>query len=385
MDDQNLKLDYVIHNCHVHLFNIDYIPRYYLSKMMPVTVAKKQWIAHTCYHLFKNRLHRYSAFFYSALKNSQREILEELRHYYPRRTKFVPLSIDFDYMCAGTCAKPFLKQTEELAELKKEFPEVIYPFIGVDPRRPNVLELVKTYIEEHQFSGIKMYPSLGFFPDDERLMPIYAYAEKYEIPITFHCLPKNINYCRHKFPAEMLAKAEECPGFKKSETKSNYNFAQYLNHPYWMAQKVLPLFPNLKVNFGHFGGNEEWDRYLDYPYDPDTNDPSWYTVIRGLMENKNYPNVYADISFTVFDQRLYPVLKNLVKSTGTRDYVLFGSDFYMLQKDYRERRFGLDVRGYLDDEDYWRIAEINPKRFLANKIHISQDKKAKVLKQELVR
>jgi hypothetical protein len=52
-----------------------------------------------------------------------------------------------------------------------------------------------------------------------------------------------------------------------------------------------------------------------------------------------------------------------------REHVLFGSDFYMLQKDYRERRFGLDVRGYLDDEDYWQIAETNPIRFLTSKFY----------------
>ncbi|MCB0618653.1 MAG: hypothetical protein KDC43_03210, partial [Saprospiraceae bacterium] len=51
-----------------------------------------------------------------------------------------------------------------------------------------------------------------------------------------------------------------------------------------------------------------------------------------------------------------------------REKILLGSDFYMLQKDYRERRFGIDLRGYLSDDDYWQIAEVNPRRFLANSL-----------------
>ena len=61
---------------------------------------------------------------------------------------------------------------------------------------------------------------------------------------------------------------------------------------------------------------------------------------------------------------LYPLLRNLLKTPQIKNNVLFGSDFYMLQKDYSERRFGIDVRGYLNDDEFWMIAETNPKKFL---------------------
>jgi hypothetical protein len=75
------------------------------------------------------------------------------------------------------------------------------------------------------------------------------------------------------------------------------------------------------------------------------------------------------------------LLKNLlnseVKSQNRNAYalkekILFGTDFFMLQKDYRERRFGIDIRGYLSDEEYWLIAEENPKRFLKNVLNSNQ-------------
>ena len=90
-------------------------------------------------------------------------------------------------------------------------------------------------------------------------------------------------------------------------------------------------------------------------------------MIRDLIRNNE--NIYADISFTVYDRSLYAMLKNLMHTPQVKDRVLFGSDFYMLQKDYRERRFGLDVRGYLDDDDYWQIAETNPVDFLTSYFH----------------
>jgi hypothetical protein len=76
----------------------------------------------------------------------------------------------------------------------------------------------------------------------------------------------------------------------------------------------------------------------------------------------------------VHDKGLYPLLKNVINSEYKDDKiyspkhkVLFGTDFYMLQKDYKERRFGIDLRGYLTEDEYWQIAEVNPKRFLATK------------------
>ncbi len=358
----------VIYNCHVHLFNIDYIPKYFLSRFIPITILKRKKLANALYRIARPFVHRYSAFFFSALHGNPQDILEELQYYYPKGTRFVPLSVDFDYMQAGKAQKNFHEQLKDLAQLRRDFPFTIYPFIGVDPRRAeteDLLGLVREYIEEHEFAGLKFYPSLGFFPNNPHLFPIFEYAEAHEIPITTHCIPINKNHYRGKISRDDKDQATYTPGYNKRNARSAKRFAQYYNHPYWWM-KVLERYPKLKINFGHFGGAEEWARYLDNPRPRELGDESWYRQIRRFIENPDYPNVYADISFTVHDQSLYPVLKNLIQSKDTRPYVLFGSDFYMLQKDYRERRFGLDVRGYLSDSDYWQIAEINPKRFLKN-------------------
>ncbi len=374
------KLSYVIHNIHTHIFTMEYIPKYFMSKLFPTTWARKKWVAKLGKALAGKTLHRYSAFFYSALKESQEEAYDELREYYPRSAKFGVLSVDFDYMGAGKAKYNFMQQLEDLAALKRkpEYKDNLLPFICVDPRRPNILELVKEYIEVHNFAGIKLYPALGFFPTDPRLYPVWEYAEKHQIPITTHCIPKNKSHFRTKITDDMIEKAKEIKTFDRKEARKQYDFAQYLNHPHWYRE-LLKDFPDLKLNIAHFGGNEEWDKYLDSPRLSKSLDPEyladaadWYSQIRDLIEN--HKNVYSDISFTVYDDRLYPLLKNLVNSHSRRpntypikEKVLFGTDFYMLQKDYRERRFGIELRGYLTDEEYWLIAERNPKRFLQTK------------------
>lgn len=371
-----MEPQFQIHNCHTHIFTIDYIPKYFISNYLPTTLAKKKWVANIGTLLFKKTINRYGAFFYSALMKTQEDVLRELRGYYPRNTKFSVLSVDFDFMNAGKPKFGFIEQIEDLAKVaakvnKEEKENLIIPFLGVDPRREGIYDLMREYVEEKGFRGLKLYPALGFFPNDKRLYKIYEYAEKNELPITAHCIPKNKNHFRYKPTTEMIKQANEIEEFNTKEMRKSYDFAKFLNHPYWYTV-LLKDFPNLKINLGHFGGNEEWDIYLDTPNEKFLKNHNWYSKIRELL--KNHPNMYADISFTVYDRNLYPLLKNLINSEYKDDRIyspkhkiLFGTDFYMLQKDYKERRFGIDLRGYLTDEEYWQIAEINPRRFLRTK------------------
>lgn len=359
-------LEYIIHNIHCHIFTIDYLPKNFIGWYMPTTLIRKKWIAKLLFKLVNSFAPRIRSFLYSAIKEDQYDIFNELRSYYPKSAKFCPLTIDFEYMKAGKCSKGFEQQLEDVLELKKYYEakdlNTCYPFIGVDPRRKELLKLIKKYFEVHNFSGIKLYPALGFFPDDERLMPIYEYAEKNQIPITTHCIPKNKNHFRYRPTKAMVEKAKgRFNFFKAKDAEKAYDFAKYLNHPE-NYRHVLKRFPKLKINLAHFGGNEEWNKYLDVSDENFEDERNWYSIIRKMLVE--FENVYADISFTVYDDRLYPLLRNLLRTPQTKNKVLFGSDFYMLQKDYSERRFGIDVRGYLEDEEFWLIAEKNPKKFL---------------------
>ena len=113
-----------------------------------------------------------------------------------------------------------------------------------------------------------------------------------------------------------------------------------------------------------FGGGSEWEKYLRTPWD-ESMEKCWFSVILDLI--KVYSNVYADISYTMHNVNLYPLLKAILKDEIVRSKVLFGSDFYMTELDTPERSFSVNLRAYLGEEDYQQIAEKNPQVFLKHK------------------
>ena len=161
---------------------------------------------------------------------------------------------------------------------------------------------------------------------------------------------------------------------------------------------LLNQYPKLKISFAHFGGNEDWDDYLQNPlsleekakYDkivteiksllnhdsPNEQEQkqlkekieaafsmNWLYLILQIL--KEYENVYADISYTLNDEKYFSFLKVLLQDTQLKQKILFGSDYYMVQTETSEKRFSVDLRGYLGEDDYRQIAETNPKAFLA--------------------
>jgi len=127
----------------------------------------------------------------------------------------------------------------------------IYPFIAADPKRGGVANIVIDALKGGVFKGVKIYPVMGFTPDNRRLYPIYEYCTDNGIPITAHCENGGI------------------PGL------DNY---YHLAHPkYWGI--VLNDFPNLKLNLVH----------------NDRTGSPWQPVIADLI--MRYPNVYTDCSY----------------------------------------------------------------------------------------
>jgi predicted TIM-barrel fold metal-dependent hydrolase len=264
-----------------------------------------------------------------------------------------------DFMQAGKAPLNFEEQLKELADLKRKYPDHIYPFVCADPRRPKLLDLVKRYIEEEGFRGLKIYPPLGFYPFDERLYPVYEYAEKQGIPILTHCNKGKVYY-RGKIPERWLTHPKTCQPLKKTE---NRLFTQHFTDPdNWIY--VLNKFNRLKLCFGHFGGDDEWRLYQDEE-DPAKFEQSWYNKIKRILMNPEFPNTYADISYTLADLDLVALLNVTLQIPQIRGKVLFGTDFYFSNIKGTEYKFCIELRRELGEENFRQIAEINPQRFLA--------------------
>ena len=166
-----------------------------------------------------------------------------------------------------------------------------------------------------------------------------------------------------------------------------------LNALYGYKNDTTPLqknLANLKICFGHFGGEDEWARYLEsdrfiqdnsLTFHPETGIDftedgalegiwkyaSWYTIIHSLM--LQYKNVYADISYILHDPATFHLLKRtLMNNSGIADRVLFGTDFYVVRSQKSDKQMWTDLIGALSEKELEMIAVKNPRTFLHNKI-----------------
>jgi len=188
----------------------------------------------------------------------------------------------------------YSKQIKDLEELASNFPNV-KPFFSIDTRRErndneNLLELVKEKIkgDNAKFIGIKLYAPAGFSPTDPILMGtdnnegIYKYCQENNIPITIHnsnsgfsCFSRQLKIWgdfnlngeiiklkgnKIKFETKFFSILEISSAIKER--------AEKLNHPK-LWEKVLKKYPNLVINFAHFGGSSQIMEYVNYsfPYD----------------------------------------------------------------------------------------------------------------------
>ncbi len=277
--------------------------------------------------------------------------------------------------------KPLRKQVADILDgirtyLKKRPNGMleIYPFLGINPVNYSLEEIrkllheflglhsisrqifYKTYLALSQldlatpfsgkglFSGVKLYPPLGFDPwpegDPDELVKvnyIYEFCEKRGIPITTHCDDQGFR----TIPLE-----------KSLEWTSPERYRAVLHH-----------YPGLKLNFAHFGR-----QYLKK-----------FGVIREMTWTHqiidlccDYENVYTDFSFTAVKPEFYHFLAKtlaemvLKKRIKMERKILFGSDFMINLLDIKSYYdfFKLFDESELTSEQKKKFGSENPARFL---------------------
>lgn len=371
-------MDYIV-NCHTHLFTLDQVPVNFITgqRLLGASQGSRYKLAQMLRRVIPwsdtDVLDRLATFLVNGNFKSQQEVFDRLCLFYPSDTRFAVHSVDFEYMGAGHSPEEFIRQLDGLAEIKQRSPEKIYPFIGIDPRRPQVFDLFRRYLEEKDFCGIKLYTSMGFFPFDERLYPIYEYAEKYQVPIMTHCSASGPVYGRN-----IPSKAERIhpKTGDKMEYKGKKTFADHYSDPE-NYHYVLEDFPLLKICFAHFGGDTQCLKYYK-SNDPNEISNNWFVKVHDLI--KIYRNTYADISYSSANSDLLVLFNALLqKPSGsvegdldtkidgkyvTRNKILFGSDFYMSNIERNERWFSMNIRMGLGEKHYKLISHTNAVRYL---------------------
>jgi hypothetical protein len=292
-----------------------------------------------------------------------------------------PLIIDFGVKTAfyrnvhynrKPVAKPVIEQTIDLfngiSKYNTQSPHKIfeiYPFMGINTINYTINEIdgmlnkhFGNYMGTHEsfrsnmsvfsgdvkssgsniYSGIKLYPLLGFDPwphntqEKEKVMLLYDFCQSKQIPITSHI--SDVGFC----------------------IIDEQNMETLTSPLKW--KKVLNRYPSLKLNLAHFGKKGK--------------STEWQNEIINLI--KTYDNVYTDISYRGFDDSFYKDLKNIVKGLGNKknitklkDRILFGSDFMinLLETDSYCKYYDLFISTkHFSENDKNLMCSLNPQSFL---------------------
>jgi len=348
-------------NCHTHIETSESVPDGFIpfitkwlskpkfSRGLARVLHKVTWWSNN------DIFDRFMTFLNTGNYPNQKAIFDEMIGYYPDNFNFGTCSMDMAYMGAGKVKQKYLEgQLAELAHLKEIYGNKIMPMVCVDPRRDNILNIVK-WAAGAGFAGIKLYPALGYYPGDRRLDPIYKFAEENNLPIISHCGIDGAVHARGNIK-KLLNQVDQ----SRKRYKNLWNYfgepSQYIG--------VVNRFPKLKICLAHMGGGSEVDKYLNTSFGP--NKDTWFNDIKKLI--RLYPNnIYTDTSFTMANDRFHPVLLNMLKDKTIRNNVLFGTDFYMATQKISEREFCLKLISFIGEEMFAMIACLNPRRFFGIK------------------
>ena len=355
--------DLPIYNCHIHTFTTKHVPRNFLKLVsgpivgVPLSWALRWeplakvfvWSARNIAPFSDNDLiERQARFFETGNRDKQEEIFENIQKQYPKDTKFVVLPMDMKYMDLGEIEESLDEQHKTLLRMVEDYPGQVIPFYAVDPRRDDIVKRVEESLHEDKFRGVKIYPNLGYYPNDDKLMKVYDLCQKRDMPVMTHCTPSGV-----------------------WQYKLSYEDRVRFSHPR-NYERILKDFPNLRLCLTHFGGADEWAKHLKGKTPHEDDNRAWVRWIADLIRSGDYPNLYTDISYTIFMRKpkglyfdYFDYLKVLLEDEKLQTKVLFGSDYYMVEREpLSEKEVSVSLRSRLGGKLYFQIAHHNPKKYL---------------------
>jgi predicted TIM-barrel fold metal-dependent hydrolase len=284
------------------------------------------------------------AFLLTGIKSSIGEVADDLISLTPQDAVLVTLTLDITDDTADD--RQWNQQVADTSDAALAYPGRILPFVAVNPARKNHFEIMDRALTQQGFVGVKLYPSLGYDVSLDNLGKVFAYCEDNDVPLLLHC---------------------NRGGFRRTA-----DTVKYCDPDRW--RPVLEKHPNLRVCFGHFGGDENFTQQDFVPgswenatgFDPE----NWTLKILNLMTQ--YPGVYADISYHTDtmsggepEQHYFHNLVDVIlKADIPRQRVLFGTDYFLVRQRVRDDNFWKYFEDKFSADDWEQITEINPRAFL---------------------
>ena len=77
-----------------------------------------------------------------------------------------------------------------------------------------------------------------------------------------------------------------------------------------------------------------------------------------------YDNLFADISYIIHDEKIFPLLNHTLQNDKLKTRVLFGTDFYVVRNHKSEKQMLADLQEALNTDELNCITINNPREFL---------------------
>ncbi len=423
------------YNAHSHVFTMRNAPKKFLQLYLPnfaanaIDTITNNKAGSTAMSFLLSKLggnwgKRYASFLSIGKSKDQLSVFETLlAQYSDNTTKFVALSMYMEKCGADVSESGFEGQLEELILVKKQYPDNLLIFMGIDPRwkysGKELRQTVERYFQQrvrvssfrtvYPFVGLKIYPSMGFYGFDEKLKETFEWAADNGVPVLSHCnylggiFNNDTSHVKSSLnPMDVYSGklyADNFPGihppryhenknfFKKllgtQKNDANLNTCSYFLEPAGF-RTMINYFDKrprkLKLCLAHFGGDAH---ILDeFNSKPANNlfgmvQQNWCSQIIDLM--KEYPGVYTDISYAVSNENIHkPILEKHLNDPAYGDRILFGTDFFLTEREmperndyevFREKAMAKRLTNF-DNRLAWdQIASVNTDKFLASKYY----------------
>ena len=202
---------------------------------------------------------------------------------------------------------------ETTAAAVAKYPDKFVGFAYVDPRRPDCMDRLVYAIEDLKLKGVKFGPIYnGVALSDPRLVPVYEYLQKHNIPLTMHM---GTTYARNA-PIDM---------------------GRALH-----VEPVALRYPDLVMVMAHMG----------HP---------WYEDC--IVVSRKQPNVFCEISALFYRPWQYYNILIAAQEYRITDKIFFGSDFPAARVD--ESVDGLlSINDQLEGTKLPRVSEETMQRIL---------------------
>ncbi len=236
-----------------------------------------------------------------------------------------------------------------------DFVGQILDMIRTDGRRIDPVQIATGKAgREKRFYGVKIYPPLGTnpWPSDpaelEKMQMIYQFCVDNDVPIVTHC---------------------DDQGFRGIPAKTAWQYTAPMS---W--RPVFEHYPMIKVDFAHFGkqyslsSNKRPMAFLS-SLATKMPDSGWFYDIVTLM--KEYPGVYADLSFSGSTPEFYANLLHFINDSGPEEAdailskTMFGSDFSvnLTKVESYTNYYRIFEQSPFSDDQVHAFTTVNPMRF----------------------